>query len=76
MDLMNQKQKERDTQREQCNREELVECMARDIPEDGKIEPLKGLYFSRSSITTETVYGAAEPSLCVIAQGSKEGYWI
>jgi AraC-like DNA-binding protein len=69
---MNQKKKEREVQREQCNREELVERMAHAIPKDGWAEQLKGLYFSRSSMPTEPVYGVMAPSLCVIAQGSKE----
>lgn len=69
---MNLIQRERDTQREQCNREELVERMRRAMPTDGKTEPLKGLHLIRASTTTESMHGVAEPSFCVIAQGSKE----
>ena len=64
--------RERETHRDQCNREELVERMARGIPEDGRIEPFKGLFLARSSTPTEPVFGVVEPSFCVIAQGSKE----
>lgn len=74
MNAMNQQQSEREAQREQCNREELVERMARAIPEDGTSRPLKGIKLSRSSTTTETVYAVSEPTFCVIAQGSKEVY--
>lgn len=65
---------ERETQREQCNREELVERLARAMPEDGIARPLKGIRLSRSSTTTETVYAVSEPTFCVIAQGRKEVY--
>jgi AraC-like DNA-binding protein len=71
---MTQKQSERETQQEQCQREELVERMIRAIPEDGVAEPLKGLCLTRSSTTAEPIYGVSEPSFCVIAQGSKEIY--
>lgn len=72
MEFMDQKQKEIDAQREECNREELVERITRAMPEDGIHDPLKGLYLSRSSASTAPVYGVAVPSFCVIAQGSKE----
>ncbi|MBI4657271.1 MAG: AraC family transcriptional regulator, partial [Verrucomicrobia bacterium] len=72
MEPMKLSQRERDAQREQCNREELVERMRRAIPTDGRTEPLKGLHLIRASTTTESMHGVAEPSFCVIAQGSKE----
>lgn len=72
MDFMNQQHREREMQQEHCNREELVERMAHAIPEDGRIEPFKGLFLARSSAPMEPVYGVVEPSFCVIAQGSKE----
>jgi len=59
-------------QKEQCNREELTARMMRAMPEDGVAEPLKGMRLSRASVPTDAVYGVAVPSLCVIAQGSKE----
>ncbi|HEV2405888.1 MAG TPA: AraC family transcriptional regulator [Ktedonobacterales bacterium] len=55
-----------------ANRDELVGRLARAIRADGTIEPLPGLYLSRSSVPLERVHGVLEPSLCVIAQGSKE----
>jgi AraC-like DNA-binding protein len=62
----------RETHRAFAYREELAERIARAIPEDGAVEPLKGLYFFRSSNPTEPLHGVSMPSLCVIAQGSKE----
>ena len=64
--------REKETERDRCNREELVERMARGIPIDGRIEPFKGLFLARSSVPTEPVFGLVEPSFCVIAQGRKE----
>jgi AraC-like DNA-binding protein len=52
--------------------DELAERIARAIPEDGGAEPLKGLHLFRSSTPTEPLHGVSKPSLCVIAQGSKE----
>lgn len=53
-------------------RKELAERIARAVPEDGGVEPLKGLHLFRSSTPTEPLHGVSRPSLCVIAQGSKE----
>ncbi|HJZ47143.1 MAG TPA: AraC family transcriptional regulator [Roseiflexaceae bacterium] len=61
-----------ETQRAQVNRQELVARIARAIPDDGRVEPLKGLYLNRISSPTGPVHGVSEPSFCVIAQGSKE----
>ena len=72
MNFMSQQQHDRDAQRELCNREELVERLARTIPEDGTSQPLQGVRLSRASAPTEAVYGVGEPSFCVIAQGSKD----
>src|SRR5712671_1789040 len=59
-------------QRAQANRQELVERIARAIRDDGRVEPLKGLYLNRVSSPTEPLHGVSDPSFCVIAQGSKE----
>jgi hypothetical protein len=61
-----------EAQHTEANRQEVVACIARAIPDDGWVEPLKGLYLARSSARIGPVYGVSEPSLCVIAQGSKE----
>jgi AraC-like DNA-binding protein len=60
------------THRTYAYREEMAERIARAIPADGTVEPLKGLFLNRSSIPTEPLHGVSRPSLCVIAQGSKE----
>jgi AraC-like DNA-binding protein len=72
MSGINHQQAEREAQQMQANREELVERIARTIREDGVIEPLQGLHLARLSAPMEKVHGVLEPSLCVIAQGSKE----
>lgn len=65
-------QVEREAHRAQANRDELVERIAQAIREDGRVEPLKGLYLNRSSSPTKLVHSMFEPAFCVIAQGSKE----
>jgi AraC-like DNA-binding protein len=72
MDLTNDSQAQRETDRAQANRAELTERMAQAISHDGKIEPLKGLHFNRSSSPSECIYSVSTPAFCVIAQGSKE----
>jgi len=52
--------------------DELAERIGRALPEDGEVEPLKGLHLFRSSTPSEPLHGVSHPSLCVIAQGSKE----
>ncbi len=72
MDVMNHQQTEREAQRVQTNREELAERIARAVREDGTVQLLQGLYLSRSSLPLKPVHSVLEPSVCVIAQGSKE----
>src|SRR6266550_1878749 len=72
MDVMNHQQAEREAQRVQANREELVERIARALRADGTAQPLQGLHLYRHSFPLEQVYSVVEPSLCVVAQGSKE----
>src|SRR6476659_3621951 len=67
-----QRDTEREAARVQANREELVERLARAVPKDGTVEPLKGLYPTRVSVPLQPVHGVLVPSFCVIAQGSKE----
>lgn len=70
---MNSK-KRQPIERDQANREELVERIARCIREDGTVEPLKGILLRRSSTPTESIPGVSDPHFGVIAQGSKETY--
>src|SRR5438067_2820327 len=72
MDVMNHQQAEREAELMQANREELVERIAWAIREDGTAQPLKGLHLNRRSSPRAPVYGVMEPSVAVIAQGSKE----
>ncbi len=72
MDVMNHQQAEREAQRVQANREELVERIAQAIRQDGTAQLLQGLHLYRHSFPLEQVYSVVEPSLCVVAQGSKE----
>lgn len=58
--------------RAEANREELTELIAEAVPEDGRPQPLEGLILRRYSTSEEPIYGVSQPSLCVIAQGSKE----
>src|SRR4051794_23597670 len=61
-----------EAQRVQANRQELIARIAQAIREDGRVEPLKGLYLNRISSPTGPVHGVSKPAFCVIAQGSKE----
>src|SRR4029453_12896483 len=63
---------EREVQRAQASREELVERLARAIREDGTAEPISGLRLRRASSPSGLGHGVSFPSFCVIAQGSKE----
>jgi len=63
---------ERERFRMQANREELVDLILRAVPEDGAKEPIEGLVLRRTSSPTEGGRGVSQPTLCVVAQGSKE----
>jgi AraC-like DNA-binding protein len=69
---MNHRDVEREKQRIQSSRDELVERMARTIPEDRILEVFPGLFLGRSSQPTENVHSVFKPAFCVIAQGSKQ----
>jgi len=58
--------------RMQANRDELVDRMLRIVPTDGPSPPLSGLHLYRSAVPLSHVFSVLKPSLCVIAQGSKE----
>ena len=51
---------------------ELAERIAVALPRDGTIEVQPGLHYRRHSQPTEPVHASAQPSFCVIAQGSKD----
>lgn len=72
MELANHRPPLHEVDRAQASRDELVERIARVVPEDGMAEPLPGLYLHRSSLPTELRHSVSSPAFCVIAQGSKE----
>jgi AraC-like DNA-binding protein len=72
IEVMARQRAEREAERMETNREELVERIALASREDGAAQPLEGLYLYRSSVALEPLHGVTEPSVCVIAQGSKE----
>jgi AraC-like DNA-binding protein len=72
MDVMASPQAGREAQRAQANRDELVERIARAIRGDGTTQPLHGLHLYRHSVPLEHLYSVVGPSLCLVAQGSKE----
>jgi AraC-like DNA-binding protein len=76
LEVMTRQQPERadrEALRMDAYRTELVERIARAMrDEDGTIQPLPGVYLSRSSVPLEPLHSVVEPSFCVIAQGSKE----
>ena len=72
MDLMDHPPSEREAHRTQAGREELAECVARAVGEDGAVEAPGGLRLLRQSSPTLKEHGVSSPAFCVIAQGSKE----
>src|ERR687893_1227456 len=72
MDLMDRPRSEREADRAQTRRDELVERVARAVREDGAVEVPGGLRLLRRSSPTPKDHGVSSPALCVIAQGSKE----
>jgi len=72
MEALSRPQAEREAQRLQAGRKELVERIARAIREDGSGEPLPGLHLNRRSVALVPMHAVTMPAFCVIAQGSKE----
>ena len=72
MHAASSQQPEPEARRAQANRVELLERIARAVPNDGRAEPLKGLGLLRESSTEELVHSVSVPAFCVIAQGSKQ----
>lgn len=62
---------ERQQQRMQSIREELVERMARALPEDGALEAFPGFFLARLTKPTESVQAVYQPAFCLVAQGGK-----
>jgi AraC-like DNA-binding protein len=64
-------QAERNARRLQLYREELTDRISNIVPADGISEPLDGIHLGRLSSPMDKVHSVLEPSLCIIAQGSK-----
>jgi hypothetical protein len=72
MDGRDGKPRERQAVMQHAYCEELVERIGQVVREDGVAEPLPGLHLARSSVPFQPIHSVVEPSICVIAQGSKE----
>ncbi len=72
MDVINHQQAAREAEWMLANRKELVERIGQAMRADGTAQPLPGLHLYRHSLPLEQVYSVVEPSVCVVAQGSKE----
>ncbi|HQR36672.1 MAG TPA: AraC family transcriptional regulator [Blastocatellia bacterium] len=69
---MDSKETIREMQRAQSIREELVERMAKALPQDGVLDILPSFRIARSSKPTEPVHSIFQPAFCFVAQGRKE----
>ncbi|MCM3902442.1 MAG: AraC family transcriptional regulator [Pyrinomonadaceae bacterium] len=69
---MNRREAKREDQRVQSNREELLERMARVLPEDGALEALEGLFLARLTKPMESTLALYQPAFCFVAQGGKQ----
>jgi len=60
-----------DTEKTEMVREEIVECIARLLPEDGRIDAFSDFRILRSSSPNEPAQAIYEPAFCFVAQGRK-----
>ncbi len=72
MDKRDSRQQERQALVQRAYHEELVELIGRVVWRDGVAEPLPGVHLARSSVPLQPLHSVVEPSICLIAQGSKE----
>jgi AraC-like DNA-binding protein len=68
---MTYQEAEREQQRMQSIREDLIERMAAALPEDGALEAFPGFFLARLSKPMESVQAVYQPAFCLVAQGSK-----
>jgi AraC-like DNA-binding protein len=71
MPLMKDALSDQRTSRFLTNQHELADRIAHAIPEDGRFELQPGLFLYRASQQNLPMHAVADPSFCVIAQGSK-----
>jgi len=69
---MKPRETKREEQRAKSNREELVERIARALPEDGTLDVSASFRLARSSKPTEPIHSMYQPAFCVVAQGRKQ----
>ena len=69
---MNPTEAKRDARWVQSNREELLERMARALPEDGWIEAFEGLFLACVATRMEAPLTLFQPAFCFVAQGGKQ----
>jgi AraC-like DNA-binding protein len=65
---MSRQEAKHEAQRIRTSREELVERMARAIPEDGVSEVFPGFFLGRASQPTERLHSVFKPAFCVIVE--------
>lgn len=66
-----EREEEHETRPSQATQNQLAKLIGRVITKDGAIEPFEGLSLLRAASATQPLHSVFEPSLCVIAQGSK-----
>ncbi len=71
-DILSEPEFKRATRQVADLQDEMVERMARLLPEDGTSQPLEGVHLYRASQPSDQIYSSYEPSICVIAQRRKE----
>ena len=69
---MNHQEANRETQRLQSIREELLERTARAVPVNGSAEVFPGFFLAHAAQPTEQIHYLSKPAFCIIAQGSKQ----
>ena len=74
MNAVNLEQTEREAQRMQAYRAELVERITQVVGHHHAVEPLPGVSFFRRTEPTGAIHRLSDPAFSVIAQGSKELY--
>jgi AraC-like DNA-binding protein len=62
----------REERRVRGNREELLERMARALPEQGAVEALDGLFLARLTRPMESALALYQPAFCLVVQGGKQ----
>jgi AraC-type transcriptional regulator N-terminus len=70
--LQGERAVEREAQRMQVYRLELVERIGQAVRANGSIELLPSLHLTRASARGTPIHSMVGPSLCIVAQGSKE----